>query len=91
MINLRTLGKKYNLTMKQLGKISSVGEITVSMWESGSREPDYKILVRLVGYFNVSTDYLLGNTDGPTPPKSKQQPLDTDSDWMCSSILELLR
>ncbi len=38
----------------------------ISRYESGAREADYKTLVRLADYFNVSVDYLLERTDDPT-------------------------
>ena len=71
MFNLRLLRKEKNLTMKELGDILNVGESTVSMWETGRREPDYQTLKKLTNYFNVSTDYLLGITTIKTPYKEK--------------------
>ena len=38
---------------------------SVSRYESGAREADYKTLVALADYFNVSIDYLLERTDKP--------------------------
>lgn len=35
---------------------------TISYWENG-REPNLQTVVQLANYFNVPTDYLLGNTD----------------------------
>ncbi len=42
---------------------------TISRYESGEREADYKTLILFADYFNVSIDYLLERTDDPTPPK----------------------
>ena len=33
------------------------------------REPDSTLLLKVANYFNVSIDYLLGNTDNPKPVK----------------------
>lgn len=35
---------------------------TISYWENG-REPSYSVLKKLANFFNVSTDYLIGNSD----------------------------
>ena len=37
-----------------------------SRYETGEREADYKTLIRLADYFDVSIDYLLERTDDPT-------------------------
>ena len=36
---------------------------TISLWETGQREPDFDTLVKIAKYFNVTTDYLLGIED----------------------------
>ena len=38
---------------------------TISRYETGAREADYKTLLIFADYFNVSVDYLLGRTDNP--------------------------
>lgn len=40
-------------------------------YESGERETPAWVVVKLADYYKVSTDYLLGRTDDPTPPKGK--------------------
>ncbi|MFW6027077.1 MAG: helix-turn-helix domain-containing protein [Candidatus Woesearchaeota archaeon] len=44
-----------------------MGESTISQYEKNKRQPDNKILQEIADIFNVSIDYLLGNTDGPRP------------------------
>lgn len=39
---------------------------TISRYETGVREADYKTLIAFADYFNVSVDYLLERTDNPT-------------------------
>lgn len=63
MKTLRALRKERNLTMKELGAIIGVSESAVSQYETGKREPDYKLLESLSDFFDVSTDYLIGRTD----------------------------
>ena len=36
---------------------------TISRYETGEREADYKSLIMLADYFGVSIDYLLERTD----------------------------
>lgn len=31
-------------------------------------------MLKLANYFHVSTDYLLGNTDDPSPPRAEETP-----------------
>ncbi len=38
---------------------------TYHRYENGEREADYKTLIALADYFNVSIDYLLERTDNP--------------------------
>ena len=48
MNNLRYLRKtKTNLTMKQLGEIVGVSESAIGNYETGKREPDYEMLLKL--------------------------------------------
>lgn len=48
MNNLRYLRKtRTNLTMKQLGQIVGVSESAIGYYETGKREPDYEMLLKL--------------------------------------------
>ena len=38
-------------------------------YEKGVREIPTWAIIKLADYYQVSTDYLLGRTDDPTPPK----------------------
>lgn len=60
---LKELRKKFDLTQEQLSNAFDVGKVTISLWERGQREPDYKTLAKIATYFNVTTDFLLGLTD----------------------------
>lgn len=42
-----------------------VAQSTVGNWEAGKREPNYETTKKLAAFFNVSIDYLLGETDTP--------------------------
>lgn len=66
---LKELRKKKNITQLKLGLELGMTQNTISRYESGEREADYKTLILFADYFNVSIDYLLERTDDPTPPK----------------------
>lgn len=58
---LRQLRKEKGLTQAELARLISIGESTVSFYESGKRQPDYETLIRLANVFRVSVDQLLGH------------------------------
>lgn len=40
-------------------------------YEKGIREIPTWAVIKLADFYNVSTDYLLGRTDDPTPPQKQ--------------------
>lgn len=50
-----------------------VSQSTVGNWESGTREPSLKLILKIANMLNVSVDELLGNTMASTPK----------SNWIC--------
>lgn len=59
--NLKKLRKKAGLTQKQLASELGVALSTVAMWESGGRQPDYKMLGKISALFDVTFDQLLAD------------------------------
>lgn len=57
---LRELREDKGLRQEDVGALFGFGKSTVSQWESGKSQPEFKIVVKLADYFNVSVDYLLG-------------------------------
>lgn len=57
--NFKNLRFGEGLSQRALGERVGVCNQTVSFWESGSREPDLDMLVKLAEVFNVSVDLLL--------------------------------
>ena len=47
----------------QVARLVNVEKSSISMYETGMRQPSYTTLVRLADVFNVTTDYLLGRTN----------------------------
>ena len=60
---LRELRKSRGLQQSELGRIFSLSPSAIGSYERGLREPAFDHLVGFANYFNVSTDYILGNSD----------------------------
>lgn len=58
---LRALISERGITQKDLAAQLNIAPSTLGNYVRNQREPDYKTLVRLARYFEVSTDYLLNN------------------------------
>ena len=63
---LNELLKINNMFKSDLGKNIGYTPQAVSKWCRGENEPDFKTLVMIANFFNVSTDYLLGNDSKTT-------------------------
>ncbi|MBY6271095.1 MAG: XRE family transcriptional regulator [Bacillaceae bacterium] len=70
---LRKLRLQKGLTMKELGKIFSLAESTISGYENGTRKPDMDLIARFADFFEVTTDYLYGRTDNPRETVQKKE------------------
>ena len=64
-MRLKELRQKHNISQLKLAMDLSMNQNTISRYETGEREADYKTLIKIADYFNVSVDYLLGRTDNP--------------------------
>ena len=60
---VKELRIKNKLSQGQLAKILNVSQPAVNYWELGKRTPNAHTIVALAGYFGVTTDYLLGESD----------------------------
>lgn len=59
----KELRKKQKLTQVELAKLLNLNQTTVGKWENEKALPDYQTLINLSKLYNVSIDYLLGNTN----------------------------
>lgn len=57
------LRKSRHMTMQELGDKCGVSRATVSMWEAGKREVSRDNLQALADIFNVSLDYITGQSE----------------------------
>lgn len=60
---LKQLREENQLTQRNIATILNVSDRTVSYYENNQRTPDPNTLIKLAKFFNVSIDYLLGQTD----------------------------
>lgn len=62
MLHLRELRQEKNLTQADLSKILKISASAIGMYEQGRREPDNDTLSKIADFFDVSIDYLLGQS-----------------------------
>ena len=63
---LREIRKQRGYTQQKVALDLNLTQNSISRYESGVREADYKLLIRFADYYNVSIDYILYRTDSPT-------------------------
>ena len=64
-MRLRFLRKQRGISQLKLALDLHLNQDSISRYETGEREADYRTLIALADYFNVSIDYLLERTDNP--------------------------
>lgn len=64
---LRDLIKERGLDHKEVAKILEIKRTTFSGYVRNFREPNIKTLKALANYFNVTVDYLIGNSNERNP------------------------
>ena len=68
-LRLRALRNEKKLTQNELGKLLNVSGKTIGTWERDSRQPNIEAINKLASIFDVTTDYLLGNSNEKQPQK----------------------
>ena len=69
MLRLKELRQKRHISQVKLAMELNMNQNSISRYETGEREADYKTLIAFADYFGVSIDYLLGRTDDPSSAK----------------------
>lgn len=64
-MKLKELRIQKGISQLKLAIDLSMNQNTISRYETGQREADYKTLIAFADYFDVSIDYLLGRTENP--------------------------
>lgn len=65
-MRLKEIRKKRHISQVRLAIDLNMSQNTISRYETGVREADYKTLIAIADYFNISIDYLLERTENPT-------------------------
>lgn len=60
---LRKLRREKDVVLVDLAKHLDTTQSTLSKYENGQRIPNIDVLEKIAKYFNVSTDYLIGNVN----------------------------
>lgn len=58
---LKMIRNNKEMSQKELANILGVSQQTIGSWEVGRTSPDPEMINRIARFFNVTTDYLLGN------------------------------
>ena len=64
---IRALCESIHITLNRLEKEAGLSKSTIARWDENL--PSIDKVRRVADYLHVSTDYLLGRTDDPTPPE----------------------
>jgi len=80
-----------NLSQSDLADRARLQQTAVSHYESGTRRPSLRNLRRLSEALEVTSDYLIGHADDPTPPPSASEPLFRDFSLLTTADRELAR
>lgn len=62
---LKKLRNEKKLSQQKMADFLGISRQGYGKYEDGKSEPDHKTLVKLAGYFDVTTDFLLGYTENP--------------------------
>ena len=71
---LKFLRKEKGITQKQLADSLGVSLPAIVNYENAQRTPSSAVLTLLSQYFNVSKEYLLGESDERTPAHKWEDP-----------------
>ena len=86
---IKQLRKKKGVTQSQLAEAIGVNTNTLSTRHTGTRKPDFDALQLLSNYFEVSFEYLLGNSD-KKDARIKPSPKELDS-YALSAIADEIK
>jgi len=70
---LKELRIEKRLTQEELATIFFLNKSSISRYERGQQVPELDLLQRIADFFQVGTDYLLGNSDIRNPYENHQR------------------
>lgn len=63
MLRLKELREEKSISQQKLAEDLGISQASVSKYEKGLAEPNLQLLCRIVEYFHVSADYLIGKSE----------------------------
>lgn len=86
---IKELRKEFGWTQNELANKINVSQQTIGSWEVGRAEPNNETLSKLSKLFEVTVDYLLGNTNNKQNIdfKNSKKYTDTDLDDMLNNAM----
>lgn len=64
-MRLKQLRKERGISQIKLAIDLDTSQNSISRYETGERQADYAMLIKIADYFDVSIDYLLERTSNP--------------------------
>ena len=68
---IQDLREDRDIKQKTVAEYLGMDPTVYRRYEKGVRSVPVDVVIKLAEYYKVSTDYLLGRTDDPTPPGGK--------------------
>lgn len=69
---IRDLREDRDLNQTQVAKMLMMSQTGYSKYETGENDIPTAVLIKLSRFYKVSIDYLLGESDDPSPRKTDQ-------------------
>ncbi len=66
-MRLKDIREDMDITQKEIAEFLHIKQNTYSQYENEQRGLPIEALIKLAGFFNTSTDYILGLTDEREP------------------------
>lgn len=75
---IKKLAEKQGKSLQKIAEDNDFSPNLIYRWQKS--DPKAKDIAKVASYFHVSTDYLLGNTDDPTPVNRTNHDIDLADD-----------
>ena len=85
---LNALLEEHNMTQTQLAKMIGTSNVTICRYSTCKRVPRLDVVAKIANVFNVSIDYLLGNSESKTL-KSSEIDADVEMAMIIKSLYDL--
>lgn len=87
---IRPLFDKSGLQDKQIEEALDLPRGVIYKWGTGLYKSYMKYIYQISLYFNVSSDYLLGKTDDPSPTGQNEKPAPISEDELPEELQEVI-